>query len=107
MKKIIISTTDTLPGKTIQEVLGVVKGNTVRARNIGRDIAAGLKNIIGGEIKTYSEMTAHSRDEAFNRMVNEAVKLGADAIVGMKFATSMVMQGASEMLAYGTAVKLK
>ena len=107
MTKIIITTTNEVPGKKVVEVLGVVKGNTVRARNIGRDIGAGLKNIIGGEIKTYSEMTTQSRDEAFNRMVNEAVKLKADAIIGMKFMTSMVMQGASEMLAYGTAVKLK
>ena len=107
MSEIIIATTNEIPGKAIAKVLGVVKGNTVRARNIGRDIGAGFKNIIGGEIKTYSEMTSQSRDEAFNRMVNEAVELGADAVIGMKFMTSMVMQGASEMLAYGTAVKLK
>lgn len=106
-KKIIITTGNEIPGKIIVEVLGVVKGNTVRARNIGRDIGAGLKNLVGGEVKTYTEMTIHSRDEAFNRMVNEAVKLKADAIIGMKFMTSMIMQGASEMLAYGTAVKLK
>ena len=107
MKEIIITTGEAVPGKNVSEILGVVKGNTVRARNIGRDIGAGLKNLIGGEIKTYSEMTSNSRDEAFNRMVNEAVKLKADAIIGMKFMTSMVMAGASEMLAYGTAVKLK
>lgn len=107
MNKIIISTTEEIPGKKVAEILGVVRGNTVRARNIGRDIGAGFKNLIGGEIKTYSEMTSQSRDEAFNRMVNDAVSLGADAIIGMKFMTSMVMQGASEMLAYGTAVKLK
>ena len=107
MKELIITTTETIPGKQVAKVLGVVRGNTVRARNIGRDIGAGFRNIIGGEVKTYTEMTSNSRDEAFNRMVNEAVKLGADAIIGMKFMTSMVMQGASEMLAYGTAVKLK
>jgi len=107
MGKIIISTTGEVPGKEVKEILGVVRGNTVRARNLGRDFGAGLKSMIGGEIKTYSEMTSQSRDEAFNRMVNEAVELGADAIVGMRFMTSMVMQGASEMLAYGTAVKLK
>lgn len=107
MGKLIITTGEEVPGKKVVEILGVVKGNTVRARNIGRDIGAGLKNIIGGEIETYSKMTSDSRDEAFNRMVNEAVELGADAIIGMKFMTSMVMQGASEMLAYGTAVKLK
>lgn len=103
----IVTTGDDVPGKKIVEVLGIVRGSTVRARNIGRDIGAGFKNLIGGEIKTYTEMTSQSRDEAFNRMVNEAIKLKADAIVGMKFGTSMVMQGASEMLAYGTAVKIK
>ena len=106
-KEIIITTGNEVPEKKVVKILGVVKGNTVRARNIGRDIGAGLKNLVGGEVKTYTEMTTHSRDEAFNRMVNEAVKLKADAIIGMKFMTSMIMQGASEMLAYGTAVKLK
>ena len=106
-KKIIIATTEEITGKKIVEILGVVKGNTVRARNIGRDIGAGFKNLIGGEIKTYTEMTINSRDEAFNRMVNQAVELDADAVIGMRFMTSMIMQGASEMLAYGTAVKLK
>ena len=106
-KEIIIATTNEIPGKKISKVLGVVKGNTVRARNIGRDIGAGLKSIVGGEVKTYTDMTTDAREEAFNRMVNEAVKLEADAIIGMKFMTSMIMQGASEMLAYGTAVKLK
>ena len=106
-EKIIVTTGNEIPGKKIVKILGVVRGNTVRARNIGRDIGAGLKNLVGGEVKTYTEMTIHSRDEAFNRMVNEAVKLKADAVIGMKFMTSMIMQGASEMLAYGTAVKLK
>ncbi len=106
-KEIIVTTTYEVPGKKVSQILGIVRGNTVRARNIGRDIGAGFKNLVGGEIKTYSEMTAQSRDEAFNRMVNEGVKLGADAIVGMRFMTSMVMQGASEMLSFGTAVKLK
>jgi len=107
MKNVIITTANEIPGKKVVEILGVVKGNTVRARNIGRDIGAGFKNIIGGEIKTYSDMTTTSRDEAFNRMVNAAVDLGADAVIGMRFMTSMIMQGASEMLAYGTAVKLR
>jgi len=106
-KEIIITTANEIPGKKVVEVLGVVKGNTVRARNIGRDIGAGFKNIIGGEVKTYTQMTTDSRDEAFNRMVNAAVELKADAVIGMRFMTSMIMQGASEMLAYGTAVKLK
>lgn len=103
---IIVTTATEVPGKKVAKVLGVVKGSTVRARNIGRDIGAGFKNIIGGEIKTYTEMIATSREEAFNRMVNEADEKGADAIIGMRFMTSMIMQGASEMLAYGTAVKL-
>ena len=96
-----------IPGKKIKKILGIVRGNTVRARNIGRDIGAGFKNLVGGEIKTYTEMTVQSRDEAFNRMINEAVKLDADAVIGMRFSTSMVMQGASEMLAFGTAVKFE
>jgi uncharacterized protein YbjQ (UPF0145 family) len=107
MTNIMVTTGSDLPGKEIIEVLGVVKGNTVRARNIGRDIGAGLKSIVGGEVKTYTEMTTNARDEAYNRMVNEAIDLGADAIVDMRFTTSMVMQGASEMLAYGTAVKMR
>lgn len=104
--KIIVSTIEEIPGKKIVEILGVVKGNTVRARNIGRDIGAGFKNLIGGEVKTYTDMTTTAREESFNRMVNQAVELKADAIINIRFATSMVMQGAAEMLAYGTAVKL-
>lgn len=107
MSEIIVTTGTEIPGKRIVKILGIVRGSTVRARNIGRDIAAGLKNIVGGEIKTYTEMVNHSRDEAYNRMVNSAIDLGADAIIEMRFGTSMIMQGASEMLAYGTAVKLK
>lgn len=107
MSNILVTTTETVPGKEIAEVLGVVKGSTVRARNIGRDIGAGLKGIVGGEVKTYTEMTMSSRDEAYNRMVNQAIDLGADAVVNVRFTTSMVMAGASEMLAYGTAVKLR
>lgn len=106
MKEIIVTTAFEVPNRKIVKVLGIARGNTVRARNIGRDIGAGFKNLIGGEIKTYSDMTSQSRDEAFNRMVNDAIKMGADAIIGFNFSTSMVMQGASEMLAYGTAVKL-
>jgi len=106
-REIIVTTSNEVPGKKVAQILGIVKGNSVRARNIGRDISAGLKNLIGGEIKTYTEMTTHSRDEAFNRMINEAINLKADAVIAARFMTSMVMQGASEMLAYGTAVKLK
>lgn len=107
MAKIIVTTANEVLGKKAAKVLGVVKGNTVRARNIGRDMGAGFKNIVGGEIKNYTEMTTHSRDEAFNRMVNQAIDLKANAVIGVRFMTSMVMAGASEMLAYGTAVKLK
>ena len=107
MSELIITTGNEVPGKKVVQVLGVVRGSTVRARNIGRDIGAGLKNLVGGEIKTYTEMTNNARDESFNRMVNQAIDAGADAIIGMRFMTSMIMQGASEMLAYGTAVKLK
>lgn len=107
MTNIIVTTGNEIPGKKVVEVIEVVRGSTVRARNIGRDIGASIKNLIGGEIKTYTEMTKDSRDEAYNRMVNQAIGLGADAVIGVRFMTSMVMQGASEMLAYGTAVKLK
>jgi uncharacterized protein YbjQ (UPF0145 family) len=106
-KELIISTIEEIPGKKVVKILGVVRGSTVRARNIGRDIGAGFKNIVGGEIKTYTDMTAQARDEAFNRMINDAISKGADAVIGVRFMTSMVMAGASEMLAYGTAVKLK
>lgn len=104
---LVVTTGEHVPGKEIVEILGIAKGNTVRARNIGRDIGAGLKGIVGGEVKTYTDMTTSARDEAYNRMVNEAVAMGADAIINVRFTTSMIMQGASEMLAYGTAVKLK
>ena len=106
-KEIIVTTTFEVPGKKIVKILGVVKGNTIRARHIGRDIMAGMKNVVGGEIKSYTAMTTLAREEAFNRMVNAAIELGADAIVGMNYSTAMIMQGAAEMLAYGTAVKLK
>ncbi len=107
MKDIIVTTGTDVPEKNIVEILGVVKGSTVRARNVGRDIGASLKSIVGGEVKTYTEMSKDAREEAYNRMVNEAIDMGADAVIGMRFTTSMVMTGASEMLAYGTAVKVK
>ena len=102
-----IVTIETIAGHEIIEVLGVVRGSTVRARNVGRDIFAGLKNLVGGEIEEYTKLAADSREEAYFRMVKDAERLGADAVVGVRFTTSMIMQGASEMLAYGTAVKLK
>ena len=107
MPQIITTTTAEIPGKQVSEILGIVKGSTIRARHIRRDIAAGFKNIIGGEIKSYTQMISQSREEAFNRMVNDAKDQGADAIITVRFVTSMVMQGAAEILAYGTAVRLK
>lgn len=103
----IIVTTGEVPGYLISEALGVVFGNTVRAKNIGKDIIAGLKNLIGGELQEYTEMLAESRIEALNRMINDAVRVKADAVVNVRFTTSQTMQGAAELLAYGTAVKLK
>ncbi len=102
----ILTTTETIPNKTVTEILGVARGSTVRARNIGRDIFAGLKNIVGGEIEEYTKLQAQSREQALQRMILDAERLGADAIVNIRLTTSVVMQGASEMLAYGTAVKL-
>jgi uncharacterized protein YbjQ (UPF0145 family) len=102
----IVTTGLEIPGKEY-EIIDIVKGNTVRARNIGRDIGAGFKNLVGGEVRTYTQMTMNARDEAYNRMVNDAISKKADAIIGMRFMTSMVMQGASEMLAYGTAVRFR
>ena len=106
MEKIIISTTDSIPGKEITEIVGMARGSTVRARNIGRDIFAALKNVIGGEIEEYTKLQAQSREQALERMINDAKNLAAAAIVNIRIPTSMVMQGASEILAYGTAVKL-
>ncbi len=102
----LITTTENIPKKEIIEILGVARGSTVRARNIGRDIFAGIKNLIGGEISEYTQLQAQSRDEAISRMIKEAEEMGADAVVNVRLSTSMVMQGAAEILAYGTAVKL-
>lgn len=100
-------TTNTIEGKEIAQSLGVVRGSTVRARNVGRDIFAGLKNLVGGEISEYTKLLADAREQAIQRMLKDASNLGADAVVNVRFTTSQVMQGAAEMLAYGTAVKLK
>jgi uncharacterized protein YbjQ (UPF0145 family) len=100
-------TTDYIAGKEISESLGIVRGSTVRARNIGRDVFAGLKNIVGGEISEYTQLLAQAREQAIKRMLDDAQRVGADAVVNVRFNTSQVMQGAAEMLAYGTAVKLK
>ncbi|MBA7604233.1 hypothetical protein ES703_11352 [subsurface metagenome] len=103
----IISTSAQIEGKAIARTIGMVKGNTIRARHIGRDIMAGLRGIVGGEISEYTKMMAQAREEAIQRMVEDAEKQGANAIVSMRFTTSMIMQNASEILAYGTAVVLK
>lgn len=104
---LIISSINEIPGKKIKKNLGLVRGNTVRTRNVFRDIGAGFKNIVGGEIKSYTEMLTQARDEALNRMINGAVDKSADAVVGVRFMTSAIMGGAAEILAYGTAVKLE
>ena len=103
----IIVNTESIPGREIDSVLGLVRGSTVRARNIGRDIFANLKNIVGGEISEYTKLMAHAREQALKRMTEDAESQGADAVVNVRFTTSMVMAGSSEILAYGTAVKLK
>ncbi|EJG0980689.1 heavy metal-binding domain-containing protein [Vibrio parahaemolyticus] len=102
----IYTTTDTIPGKEIAEVRGVVTGNVVQSKHIGRDLMAGLKSIVGGEIRGYTEMMTEARDIAIQRMVEQANQKGADAIVGIRFTTSSIVDGSSEILAFGTAVKL-
>lgn len=102
----IVVTTDQVEGKRITETLGLVRGSTIRARHVGRDIMASLRNIVGGEVKEYTVMLAQAREEALQRMIEQAEKMGANAIVGTRFVTSMVMSGAAEMVAYGTAVKV-
>lgn len=100
----ILSTTEFIPDKKIVKVLGVVKGNTVRARHLGKDIIAALKNVVGGEIEEYTKLLSESREQAMDRMIEAAEKLGANAIIGVRFGTSFIMQNAAEILAYGTAV---
>ncbi len=102
-----ISSTDFIAGYEIVETIDIARGSTVRARNIGRDIFAGLKNIIGGEISEYTRLMAEAREEAIDRMIADAERIGADGVINVRFMTSMVMAGCSEILAYGTAVKLK
>tara|TARA_B110000503_G_scaffold75675_1_gene116821 strand:+ start:482 stop:796 length:315 start_codon:yes stop_codon:yes gene_type:complete len=102
----IITNTETIPNRQVTEILDICRGSTVRARSIGRDIFAGFKNIVGGEISEYTKLQAQSREEALQRMIADAERVGADAILNVRFTTSTIMQGASEVLAYGTAVKL-
>tara|TARA_B100000902_G_scaffold375408_1_gene405362 strand:- start:7 stop:321 length:315 start_codon:yes stop_codon:yes gene_type:complete len=103
----IITTTENIPRQEVEEILGIARGSTVRARNIGRDIFAGLKNIIGGELSEYTKLQADSREQAIQRMEKDAQRLGADAVINVRISTSVITQGAAEILAYGTAVKLK
>ena len=103
----ILVSTEAVPGMTVVECYGLVTGSTVRAKHIGRDIAAGLKNIVGGELKGYTELLADSRWEAVARMTEQAQSMGANAVVNVRFATSSVAQGASELFAYGTAVRVQ
>jgi uncharacterized protein YbjQ (UPF0145 family) len=102
----ILSTTETIPGRTIKRFFGVVSGSTVRSKHIGRDFMAGLKNIFGGELKGYTELLQESREDALARMIQEAESLGANAVVNLRFATSSITQGAAELFAYGTAVQV-
>jgi uncharacterized protein YbjQ (UPF0145 family) len=103
----IVTTTDTVPGMRVTRVLGLVRGSTIRARHLGHDIMAGFRNVAGGEVREYTKMLAETREQALDRMLEEAERLGANACLGVRFQTSMVMRGASEMLCYGTAVVLK
>jgi len=101
----IISTTDSIPGKDVVEILGIARGNVVRAKHIGKDIMAGLKGIVGGEIKQYTDLMTDARDQATERMIIDAQEKGANAIINVRFVTSMIAQTMSELLAYGTAVR--
>jgi len=100
----LIVTSDEIPGKKIVKVIGLVRGNTIRARNVGRDIMAKLRNLAGGEIVEYTKMIAEAREQALDRMIQEAETVGANAVVALRFTTASMMEGAAELLAYGTAV---
>jgi uncharacterized protein YbjQ (UPF0145 family) len=103
----IVVTTDEVAGKTVKKHLGLVRGNTIRARHLGHDIMALLRNIVGGEIRDYTKMMAEAREQAIDRMIEEAEAVGGNAVIGVRFSTSMIMQGAAEIIAYGTAVILE
>ncbi|MBR9824806.1 MAG: YbjQ family protein [Alphaproteobacteria bacterium] len=104
---LIVTMSDAVPGRDIDSVIGVARGNVVRARFFGRDFIAGLRNLVGGEVPEYTKLLAESREQAMDRMVRHAEELGADAVITFRLATSTVMDGSAEILAYGTAVKLK
>ncbi|MBR3363198.1 MAG: YbjQ family protein [Bacilli bacterium] len=103
----IVTTTDKIEERKIIETIGIVKGTIVQSKNIGRDFMAGMKNLVGGEVKSYTQMISEAREVATERMIEEATKLGADAIIGMRYGSSAIMQGMAEIIAYGTAVKLE
>ncbi len=103
----LITSTFDIADKAIVKTLGLVKGNTIRARHVGRDIMAGLRGIVGGELHEYTKLLAESREQALDRMIEDAEKLGADAVVGVSFSTSVMSQGAAELMAYGTAVLIE
>lgn len=103
----IITTTDNIPGYEIVEILGIVRGSTARTRHVGKDILASLRNLVGGEVVEYTKLIGEAREQALERMIQEAKKIGADAIIGVRFGTTQIMQGVAEILAYGTAVKIK
>lgn len=102
----IVSTTEQVPGREVTEILGLVRGNTVRARHVGKDITAGLRNLVGGEITEYTKLMGESREQALDRMLEQAATLGADAVICVRFTTSMITAQAAEILAFGTAVRL-
>jgi len=104
---LIITTTDTIEGKRVTKVMGLVRGNSVRAKHLGRDFMAGLRNLVGGEVQEYSKLLAESREEAVQRMVTRAEEMGANAILGTRFITAAIMGGAAEIVAYGTAVQVE
>jgi uncharacterized protein YbjQ (UPF0145 family) len=104
---VIVTNTETVPGKTIVEFYGLVSGSTVRAKHVGKDILASLKNLVGGELKSYTDLLNEARQEAIQRMFQEAESVGANAVVNVRFSTSSVTQGAAELFAYGTAVRVE
>ena len=103
----LVVTTDTIPGSEIAETLGLVRGNVVRAKHVGSDIVAGLRNLVGGEVNEYTQLISAAREQALDRMIDEARSMGADAVIGMRYTTSQIAQGGAEILAFGTAVKVK
>ncbi len=107
MNRITVVTTPTISGRTVRRTLGLVRGNTIRARHIGKDILAGLRHLVGGELGEYTKLLGEAREQAIDRMLAEAEQLGANAVLSCRFTTSVIMGGAAELLAYGTAVELE